>query len=85
MEREPSDTRLGAENAQISLLRRASVAKRISRVRSLSQTTIQLSRRAISRANPELGEQELNLIFVAYHYGDDLADRLRRYLERRKS
>ena len=84
MERKPSDTRLGAEEVQISLIRRASIAKRISRVRSLSQTTMQLSRRAISRANPELGGPELNLIFVAYHYGDDLANRLRQYLKRRK-
>ena len=52
-------------------------------VRSLSQTTIQLSRRAISRANPGLSEQELNLIFVAYHYGDELANRLRAHMENR--
>lgn len=53
-------------------------------VRSLSQTTIQLSRRAISRANPELSEQEVNLIFVAYHYGENLANRLRAYMEQKK-
>jgi len=78
------DTCLSAEEVQISLIRQASIAKRISRVRSLSQTTIQLSRRAISRANPGLSERELNLAFVAYHYGDDLAKRLREYMERKK-
>jgi hypothetical protein len=78
------DTCLSAEEVQISLIRQTSMAKRISRVRSLSQTTIQLSRRAISRANPELSERELNLVFVAYHYGDDLAKRLREYIGRKK-
>jgi hypothetical protein len=53
-------------------------------MRSLSQTTIQLSRRAISRANPGLSEQEVNLIFVAYHYGEHLANRLRAYMGQRK-
>ncbi|MBC8229537.1 hypothetical protein H8E77_08325 [bacterium] len=51
-------------------------------MRSLSKTTIQLSRRAISRANPGLSEKEINLIFVAYHYGDELANRLRTYMEK---
>ncbi len=76
------DTSLNAEETQISLIRKASIAERISRVRSLSQTTMQLSRRAISRANPGLSEQEVTLIFVAYHYGDELANRLRAYMEK---
>jgi hypothetical protein len=78
------DTYLNAEETQISLIRKSSIAKRISMVRSLSQTTIQLSRRAISRANPGLSEQELNLIFVAYHYGENLANRLRAYMEQKQ-
>jgi len=78
------DTYLSAEETQISLIRKSSIAKRISMVRSLSQTTIQLSRRAISRANPLLSEQEVNLIFVAYHYGEELANRLRAYMEQKK-
>ena len=78
------DTYSSAEEIQISLIRKASIAKRISKVRSLSQTTMQLSRRAISRANPGLNEQEINLIFVAYHYGAELANHRRAYLEREK-
>ncbi|MBM3236734.1 hypothetical protein FJZ31_10615 [Candidatus Poribacteria bacterium] len=77
------DTYLSAEEIQISLIRKSTIAERISRVRSLSQTTIQLSRRAISRANPQLSEQEVNLIFVAYHYGEELANRLRAYMEQK--
>jgi len=75
-----SDTNPKAEEFQISLIRQVSVAKRISQMRSLSQLTMRLSRRAILRVNPELSEQELDLIFIAYHYGDDLANCLRKYL-----
>ena len=53
-------------------------------VRSLSRTTTYLSRRAIRRANPLLTQQELNLAFVANHYGKNLAGRLRSYMERRQ-
>jgi len=78
-----SDTHPKAERFQIGLIRRASIAERISRTRSLSQTVIRLSRRAILRANPKLTEEEVNLMFVAHHYGDDLADRLREYLKQK--
>ena len=76
------DTHPKVERFQISLIRQASIARRVSRMRSLSQTTIQLSRRAILRANPELDELELNLLLVAYHYDIDLAERLKKYLDK---
>ena len=79
------DTHPDAEQFQISLLRRASAAERISRACSLSKTVIQLSHRAIRRANPELNEQEMNLLFVKYSYGKDLSEHLRKYLNRKKS
>jgi len=68
------DTHPDIEKIQIALLRRAGVVKRISRTRSLSQTTINLSRRAISRANPEFTEKALQSAFIAYHYGQQLSD-----------
>lgn len=75
------DTNPEAEEFQISLIRKASIAKRALLMRSLSKTVIQLSRRTISRANPGLNEEEVNLIFVANNYGDDLAKRLSKYLK----
>ena len=66
------------------MIRKSSVSRRISRVRSLSQTVIFLSRRAIRRANPSLSEREVDLAFVEHHYGKDLAERLRLYLERER-
>lgn len=77
-----SDTAPEAEKVQIELIRQSSVSRRIAIVRSLSQTAMYLSRRAIRRANPSLSEREVDLAFVAYHYGDDLAERLRSYMER---
>ena len=75
------DTAPQAEKVQIELIRRSSVAERISMVRSLSQMTMFLSRRAIRRANPSLSEREVDLAFVELHYGKDLAERLRSYME----
>jgi hypothetical protein len=77
-----SDTHPEIEKIQLSLIRKANIAKRVARARSLSQTTIKLSRRAISRANPELNEQELDIAFVAYHYGTDLAERLEKHIKK---
>ncbi len=84
MNNQISDTHPEADNFQISLFRKASIAERVSRVRTLSSAVINLSRRAIKRANPNLSEDELNYIFIANHYGKDLADRLREYLIRKK-
>lgn len=78
-----SDTHPDAEKFQISLIRSASVAERLLRARSLSSTVIELSRRAISRANPELSEQELNLVLTAHYYGKELVERLREYFRRK--
>ena len=78
------DTTPEAEKKQIDLIRKSSVPRRISIVRSLSKTVIYLSRRAIRRARPSLSEREVNIAFVANHYGEELAVRLRMYLERQK-
>ena len=77
------DTHPKVEEFLISLIRNASAAKRISRVRSLTESTIRLSRRAIKRANPGLDEKELNLKFISYHYGEELASHLREYMKSR--
>jgi len=67
-----SDTHPEAEKFQISLIRQASTAKRISRICSLSETVIQLSRRAILRANPASELQEITALFFSYHYNIDI-------------
>ena len=77
------DTHPAAEEVQIRLIRDATPARRISLMRSLSAFTIRLARRAIRDANPELGERDLDLLFVEIHYGAELADRVRVFLEQR--
>lgn len=78
------DTRPDAEAVQIALLRRASPARKLRLVRSLTATVVGWSRRAIRRANPEADEREVLLRFVALHYGEDLAAAVRRHLEERE-
>ena len=78
-----SDTTPEAEKIQIELLRKATISRRMSIVRSLSQTVMYLSRRAIKRANPSFTEREVDIAFVANHYGQDLAERLRIYLKQK--
>lgn len=79
------DTNPQAEQVQIALLRQATVAQRLALMCSLSQTMRQLARRAIRRAHPEYTQTELDLAFVALHYGEDLAEQLKHYLERRNN
>ena len=77
------DTSADAERAQIELLRRASPARHVRLTRSLSQTVVNLSRRAIRRARPELTEQQVLLEFLAVAYGEELAAKVRRHLASR--
>lgn len=76
-----SDTDQKFEKLQLDLMRRASTAKKISCMRSLSSAVRELSYRAVKRAHPELSERELDVFFVSIHYGKNLADRLKAYLE----
>ena len=66
---------------QLELLRAATPARRFALARSLTQTTIELSREAIRRQRPHLTDLEVKLEWVALSYGEDLAFRVRKYLE----
>lgn len=80
MKTQSTDTQLKTEKILIALIKRQSPAQKFSQIRSLSQLTIQLSKRAIARANKDLDENQLNLLFINFHYGQDLAGRVRKYL-----
>ena len=79
----PSDTRPEAEKVLISLLRKSKTSKKFAQIRSLSQTAMLLSRRAIARANPDLSEKQINLRFISLHYGKDLEQCVEKYLARK--
>lgn len=81
MKTQSLDTHLEAEEVLVSLLRKLNASEKFARIASLSQTAIQLSKRAIARAHPELDERQVGVLFVEYQYGKALADRLRQYLE----
>jgi hypothetical protein len=78
-----SDTHPDAERVQIELLRQMTGAQRISKLRSQTALVVGLARQAIARTNPQLDEQDVNLLWVKQTYGKDLAEKLRDYLEKR--
>ncbi len=84
MKTQSSDTSPEAEKFLISLIRKQSRTQRFRQVVTLSDTMIKLSKRAIARANKHLDEDGVKLLFIEYHYGKDLADRVRKYMEQRK-
>jgi hypothetical protein len=83
MKTQSIDTHPQIEQIQISLLKKQSIAEKFAQVCSLSQTTIQLSKRAIARANHNIDDRQVNLLFISYQYGKDLAVRVDEYLNRR--
>jgi len=84
MKTQSLDTNTRIEEIQISLLKQQSVAKKFAHVCSLTQTTIQLSKRAIARKNKDFDDKKINLLFISLQYGNDLANRVDDYLNRRK-
>ena len=66
MKTQSIDTDPKIEKILISLLRQKSAAIKFPQIRSLSQTTMQLSKRAISRANPGLDEIQINLLILLF-------------------
>lgn len=71
-----SDTHPDAERVRLELLRKTTGAQRIAQMRSMTSFAIELSRRAIARANPELNQREVEMLWVEYTYGKELADKL---------
>lgn len=80
----PADTDPATERVRFALLRDATVARRAALARSLSRTALQLSHRAIQKANPTADADELAVQFVALCYGRQLAEGFRRDLEVRR-
>ncbi len=83
MRTQSADTDVKMEAAWIALLRKAKPCQKFAQVRSLSQMTLSLSRRAISRKYAHVPDAELRALFVHYEYGEELADRFRQYQKKR--
>jgi hypothetical protein len=77
------DTQPEAQEAQLRLLREASVGRRCALARSLTGTVVALSRRALARRDPASSDRDVLLEFVSLHYGPELAAGVRARLSRR--
>jgi hypothetical protein len=80
-----ADTAAEAEQVQIALIRRVPVSRRLHMAWSLSATVISAARQALLRAQPDASPQDIDLRFVALHYGPELAAAVRAELVRRQA
>ncbi len=80
-----NDTSADAETVQLELLRAMTPAQRFNLMASMTHDAIVHSKRAIQRANPDLIQRDLDLIFIEVHYGKTLADDVRKCLEERNN
>jgi len=80
MVRQPSDPHPDAAWRMIELLRQAPPARRAALALSLSKTAVDLARRALARRMPGRSALEVALAFVALHYGEELARKVRALL-----
>jgi hypothetical protein len=83
MRTQSSDTHPEIERMQIEMLKCLSPQERLERMNEWNKATLELAWRGLQRAHPEATEQELGILYVAIHYGQPLADRLREYLRKR--
>lgn len=81
MRLQSQDTDAKTEAFLASLLRDLSAAQKFAQIRSLTETTIRLSRRALRRKHAGINANRLNLLFVELHYGKELASRFQDYIE----
>ena len=79
MRTQSPDTHPKAEAGQVELLRKASVSDRLEIVWSLSRTVSQLALEGIRRAHPDASQEEILLLYVSIHYGQETVDKLHRY------
>ena len=85
VERGLSDTDPEAHQVQMELLRGASPSRRLRLALSLSRTVMSLSRDGLARRMPEADPTEVGLRFVALHYGEELAERVRCEVDARRA
>jgi hypothetical protein len=81
MHMQADDTDPRARAVQHRLLREAGPDRRSELAMRLSSTMIRTSRDALRRMHPELDDMGVNLLWAELHYGRDLAERVRHYIE----
>lgn len=77
-----SDTSHEAEIVQLELVRQMPPSERVAKALRLTCDMMRLAKDAIRRRSPHLSDEEVRLQFIELHYGDQLAQEVRTYLER---
>jgi hypothetical protein len=77
------DTHPEIEKKQIELLRQAPTTKRFALMSAWSRFIRGAARENIRKDHPEASDQEIELMLVARLYGDELAEKVRKYLVER--
>ena len=80
-----TDTHPEMDAVLIARLRQATVAERLTRVLTLTQTVRHMAREGIARARPDWSPRERDLLFVEVHYGREWAERLREFFAQREA
>ncbi|MBN2542000.1 hypothetical protein JXI42_03965 [bacterium] len=58
------------------------MSEKLELIRSLSIMAIELSKMAIARTNKSLTEEEIDLLYIKYNFGQELADNVENYIKR---
>lgn len=69
----------------LDMIRRASPERRLALAMSLSRSVLSQGHDALARQHPEAPREMIGVMFVARHYGPDLAERVRQALAARLS
>jgi hypothetical protein len=81
---EPSDTDSEAERVLVELSRRATPARKWRLLTSWSKALVLANLATLRRLHPGATDEEIGLLFVAHHHGQELADGLRAHLAARR-
>jgi hypothetical protein len=79
-----SDTSLEFQDMQIELLSKKNVHERLALTFALSEAAISLAQRALKRAMPKSSESDRQIKFIDIHYGKELSELYKTYIEMRR-
>ena len=77
------DTHPLVEKKHLELLKGLTTTEQLKKTLEMTSWLLWLSKKAIAKANPLWSPQTIDLFFVKNYYGEKLAQRLERYLEKK--
>ena len=83
MKLQSADTDVRIEKELIKKFRAMNCSERFFKAVHLSDFVMRQSKKAIAEANPHLNEFEQKILFISVHYGEELAERVRKYWARK--